>query len=301
MHDLSTKLVAVALAVTSLVMPGCKGGAEPIRAAPPPSGVYQPLISRVGNLIRFPEGSSATERYYFIRDLGETRDPVAYPILAAVLRGEQFNAHEKAVAARALAKLGDERALGLIRDSIQSDSIGEAEGVVALGILAFTANSEAALEDVIQATRPGRDKAVRVAAINAMRPVNPGHRASAHALEALMRSDASMLIRAHAACALAARGHQASWRLIEHAASHPDAQVRLAVAGYTPFERRAIGPLLELLGDQDPEVAMLAWERLDKRLDCPQGRSPTSDPSYDLAEQQALYAKAFEDWIRNER
>lgn len=284
------------LATLGVVVGGCGASKERISNGES-SGIYSPLIRRVGDLLRRPRDLRTNhERWYFIRDLGDTRDPAAYSVLAAILQDDGFSRHEKHVAATALAALGDPRALDVLKKAVEAGHITQTLGVAAFGVLAVNGENAEALNYVLRATQSDQDVEFRLEAVSALRSVNPNHAGSTAALERMVRSDPSMRVRAWAVCVLVAHGDKSYWKFVNIAARDQDAEVRLVVAERVPFQAEAIPVLLHLLGDKHEEVAFAAWEPLEKNLTATDGVPPYRP--YDAESQREIYRKA---WAESQR
>jgi hypothetical protein len=81
-----------------------------------------------------------------------------------------------------------------------------------------------------------------------------------------------MRVRVVAACVFVGRGEQKYWTFLKTAAQDPDPAVRRQVAlrlpdhPNRPLEEESVSLLLQLLTDEDMDVAGAAWEPLDKNL-----------------------------------
>lgn len=280
------------LATLAVVAGGCGASKERISEVES-RGIYQPLIHRLGYLLeQSPEMLASGERYYFLRNLGETRDPAAYTVLARMLRRGNLNSHETYVASTALAAIGDPRAFDVLKKAVETGRLSQIQGVIAFGILAVSGENAEALNYVLRASESDPDVEVRCYAVSALRSVHRNHAAATAALERMARSDASMRVRARAACVLVDHGDKSYWEFVNSAARHPDAKVRLEVAERVPFHPEAIPLLLHLLGDEDVGVRYAAWESLEKNLAVgnalPPGRPSDAEP------QRKAYRKAWE-------
>ncbi len=278
-------------------MIGCaeSGARLSIAATPPAEGAYQPLIRRVGDLVYRPLDLAQTgERHYLIRDLGTTRDPAAYGVLASILIEDLFTQHERNTAAVALATLGDARALGALEAAARAEWIDPIIRIRALGVLAVNGNNPQALTLVIRTVHHDRDPQHRAEAARALRSVNPKHVGATATLDHMVRHDPVQWVAVEAACSQVARGQDRHWPFLRRAAGSPDPQARVTLATSVPFGEESVPILLDLLGDGDVEVAGSAWEALDKNLTVPGAVGPHDGGSYDVPQQRALYRKAWE-------
>ena len=164
-------------ATVGVVAGGCGAPKERIanRKAP---GIYQPLIRDMGNLLHGSlklraagdELRISGDRWYFIRDLGETRDPAAHSVLAKILQGDGFNNSEMSRAATSLAAIGDPRALDVLDKAVEAGRITHTQGVIAFGVLAMSGENAEALDRVLRAAQSDKDVLVRCYAIAGLRP-----------------------------------------------------------------------------------------------------------------------------------
>lgn len=280
--------------LTVLLLYGCAGHEPKSGDDELWQGTHQPLIRRVGNLIKSSASGvqlGADDRYYLIRDLGTTRDPAAYSVLVSILRDRDFNQFEKDYAAISLAQIGDARAMDVLAAAASSGAISEHASIRAFGILAYYSGSEESLAIVLKATEPDRDLQIRLISVSALRTnigVNDKDRGILHAeqagvcLEMLVRNDPSMLVRVRSACALLADHRESHWSFLAKAIKDADPGVRQEIAERIPFRDRAVPLLLELLGDEDDGVASAAYELLYKNLhNAPEMPSRHSE-QYDL-------------------
>ncbi len=288
------------VATLGVVAGGCGTPKERISDGKCP-GIYQPLIRDMGNLLHGSfklraagdELRISGERWYFIRDLGETRDPAAHSVLAKILQGDGFNNYEMSIASTALAAIGDPRALDVLDKAVETGRITQIQGVIAFGVLAVNGENAEALDRVLRATQSDQDMLVRCYAIDGLRLVNPNHAVVTAALERLVRSDTSMRVRARAACALVDHGDKSYWKFVNVAARDQDADVRLEVAESVPLQAEAIPVLLHLLGDKHRGVVFAAWEPLAKNLGANDGLHPDSYGPDSLESQRKIYRKAW--------
>ena len=280
---------------------GCAETPEPIRVGPPQKGLYDPLIREVGNMLSFPHSADKKDPSGFILDLGDTRDPSAYGYLASVTRSTDHHRADRGLAAQALAKIGDPRAFDVIKNAVDAERISEMDAIHAMATLATTANSQEALEYVIQATDPNQDAHLRLMATQRIGEMNPKHPDVGRVVSQLMDSDHDIRVRARAACMLAGHGNEKAWPIIRQAAASPDPEIRTDVAYYLPLEERAAEIWLDMIDDPAPEVRGAAWEMLGKKiiLLTEEDVFATSSPSLDIEACRAIYRRAYKEQFKN--
>ncbi|MEM9347913.1 MAG: hypothetical protein AAGB26_14995 [Planctomycetota bacterium] len=280
---------------------GCAKTPEPIRAGPPQKGLYGALIREVGNMLSFPHSADKKDPSGFILDLGDTRDPVAYGYLVDVTRSTDHHCGNRGLAAQALAKIGDPRAFEVIKNAVDSERISKMDAMYAMATLATTANSQEALEYVIQATDPNQDEHLRLMATQRIGGMNPKHPDVGWVIHQLMDSDHDMRVRARAACMLAGHGNEKAWPIIRQAAAGPDPEIRTDVAYHLPLEERTAEIWLDIIDDPAPEVRGAAWEMLDKKiiLLTEEDVFATSSPTLDIEVCRAIYRRAYKEQFKN--
>ncbi|MHC4982335.1 MAG: HEAT repeat domain-containing protein [Planctomycetota bacterium] len=299
----------ILLAASSASMSGCDAGQRiSSEAAAADYRVrYGPLVRRVSQLLsqyQHPDLQDWLPRRLLIRDLGDTRDPRAYAALASILHhgDPQDGPHpggEWYYAAHALAKIDDPRVFGVLKKAVEAGRLRRTSGVTAIAVVAALRNDVEALNYVLDALQSDPDEDVRLAAVRGLGSVtsgNPKHPKARAALRRAVRADASMRVRAAAACLLVSRGDDSYWPFVKTAAADKDPAVRAVVAQDLRWQEQAVPLLLQLLTDDDRATAAAAWEQLDKHLDA---QTPYAAPPEDVETARSMAAAYREAWNKS--
>ena len=220
-------------------------------------------------------------RERLVRAMGRTEDPAAYSVLVRILLdGEppqlgDVRSGEWHEAAHALARLGDPRALDVLREAMAAGRLTRHDGLRAIAGLAASGENTEALDYVVRVLESDQDEEVRSTVALALYGAWPKQVRAMPALHRIAHADASMRMRVAVACLLASDGDKTYWPFLKDAAADQDFTVREEVARDLPFRDEAIPLLLKLLTDDNMDVVGAAWDRLESHLGC--GTSPPHD------------------------
>jgi HEAT repeat protein len=154
---------------------------------------------------------------------------------------------------------------------------------------------------VLDALANDQAEDVRLSAVhglNAMSVTDPRQPKVRAALRRAVRTDASMPVRAAAACLLVATGDESYWPFVKTAAADKDAAVRRVVADDLPWQEQAVPLLLQLLTDDDRDTAAGAWEQLEKNL---AAETPYAAAPPDIETARSMAVAYREAWNKSRR